>query len=113
MDLVNSPLGSTAIVNYLLSSSAPLPERNYRAPNSGNNRGAYMDPGYDQLMRRYVTTIPLPERMQALTQIVRVQTDQLLLMGLYNTVYAIVMSNRLQQVPPGVAWNAHNWDVTN
>jgi peptide/nickel transport system substrate-binding protein len=113
MDLVNSPLGSTAIVNYLLSSSAPLPERNYRAPNSGNNRGAYMDPEYDALMRRYVTTIPLPERMQALAQIVRVQTDQLLLMGLYNTVYAIVMSNRLQQVPPGVAWNAHTWDVAN
>ena len=76
------------------------------------DRPEITDAEYDQLMRRYVTTIPVPERMQALAQIVRVQTDQLLLMGLYYTVYAIVMSNRLQQVPPGVAWNAHNWDVT-
>jgi peptide/nickel transport system substrate-binding protein len=111
LDLVNAPIGSTGIVNYLVSAAAPLPERNYRAPNSSVNRGAYVDPDYDLLMRRYVTTIPLPERMQALAQLVHAQTSQLLVWGLYNTVYAIVKSNRLQNVPPGVAWNAHNWDV--
>ena len=112
-DLVNGPIGSQGIVNYLVSSAAPLPERNYRAANSAINRGSYVDPAYDALMHRCVTTIPLPERVRALADIVHVQTDQLLVMGLYNTVYAVVMANRLQNVPPGVAWNAHLWDVKN
>jgi peptide/nickel transport system substrate-binding protein len=111
LDVVNSPIGSLGMVNQLISSSAPLPERNYRAPNSGVNRGSYVDPEWDGLMRRYVTSVPLPERMQALAQLVHMQTDQLSLMGLYYTVYAVVMSNRLQNVPPGVAWNTHLWDV--
>ena len=112
LDLVNAPIGSTGIVNYLVSAAAPLPERNYRAPNSSVNRGAYVDPEYDLLMRRYVTAIPLPDRMQSLAQLVHAQTSQLLVWGLYNTVYAIVKSNRLQNVPPGVAWNAQTSDVT-
>jgi ABC-type transport system substrate-binding protein len=112
LDLVNAPIGATGIVNYLVSAAAPLPERNYRAPISSVNRGSYVDPDYDLLMRRYVTAVPLPERMQALAQLVQVQTDQLLVWGLYYTVYAVVKSDRLQNVPPGVAWNAHNWDVT-
>ena len=111
LDVVNSPIGSLGMVNQLISASAPLPERNYRAPNSGVNRGSYVDPEWDGLMRRYVTSVPMPERMQALSQLVHMQTDQLSLMGLYYTVYAVVMSNRLQNVPPGVAWNTHLWDV--
>ena len=112
LDVVNAPIGSLGMVNYLVSSAAPLPERNYRAPNSGVNRGSYVDPDYDLLMRRYVTAVPLSERMQALARLVNVQTSQLLIMGLYYTVYAVVMADRLQNVPPGVAWNAHDWDVS-
>ncbi len=112
LDVVNAPIGSLGIVNYLVSSAAPLPERNYRAPNSSVNRGSYVDPDYDRLMRRYVTAVPVPERMQALAQLVHAQTSQLLVMGLYYTVYAVVMADRLRNVPPGVAWNAHNWDVS-
>lgn len=111
LDVVNAPIGALGMVNQLISASAPLPERNYRAPNSGTNRGAYVDAEWDALMRRYVTTIPVPDRMRVLGELIHAQTDQLLIMGLYYTVYAVVMSHRLKNVPPGVAWNSHNWDV--
>ena len=42
---------------------------------------------------------------------VHFQTDLQLVMGLFYTVNAVMMSNRLQNAPPGNAWNAYLWDV--
>jgi peptide/nickel transport system substrate-binding protein len=110
LELVNQPHSTEGIVNLLDSSAAPLPERNYRAPNKSRNRGAYVNPEYDRLMDRYLTTVPNAERMQVLGQIVHLQTDQQLVMGLYYSVDAIMVANRLRNIPPGSAWNAHSWE---
>jgi ABC-type transport system substrate-binding protein len=107
LELVNQPHGTEGIVNLLDSSAAPLPERNYRAPNKSRNRGQYVNLTYDALMERYLTTVPTAERMQMLGQILHQQ----LVMGLYYGVDAIMMANRLEQVPPGSGWNAHQWDL--
>jgi peptide/nickel transport system substrate-binding protein len=110
-DLVNQDHGVDGVVGLLHSASAPLPERNYRAANSARNRGSYVNPEYDALHDRYVTTVPIRERMQALAEMVHVQTDLQLVIGLFYTVNAVMMSNRLQNVPPGNAWNAYLWDI--
>ncbi len=111
LELVNQPDGTEGVVNLLDSSAAPLPERNFRAPNKSRNRGSYVNPAYDALMDRYVTTVPVAERMRALGQLVQLQTDQQLVMGLYYSVDAIMIANRLGNVPPGSAWNAHEWNI--
>src|SRR5437763_2534599 len=111
LELVNQPFGADGFENLLHSSAAPLPERGYRAPNSNKNRGSYIDPDYDALMDRYRVTIPLPERLQIMAQLIHQQTDLQLVMGLFYSADAIVMANRLQHVPPGSTWSSNQWDV--
>ena len=111
LELVNQPFGADGFENLLHSSAAPLPERDYRAPNSNKNRGAYLNPDYDALMDRYRVTIPMTERMQVMAQLIHLQTDLQLVMGLYYSADAIVMANRLRNVPPANTWNVQNWDV--
>jgi hypothetical protein len=44
-------------------------------------------------------------------QLIHWQTDLQLVMGLYYSADAIVMANRLQNVPPASTWNTYEWDV--
>jgi peptide/nickel transport system substrate-binding protein len=111
LELVNQPDGADGFENLLHSAMAPLPERNYRAPNSSRNRGAYLNPDYDALMDRYTVTVPVAERMDLMAQLIRMQTDLQLVMGLYYSADAIMMANRLVEVRPAATWNAHEWDV--
>src|SRR5207249_596884 len=111
LELVNQPFGADGFENLLHSSAAPLPERDYRAPNSNKNRGAYLNADYDALMDRYRVTIPMTERMQIMAQLIHLQTDLQLVMGLYYSADAIVMANKLRNVPPANTWNVQNWDV--
>ena len=111
-DLVNQSHGVDGITNVLHSSAAPLPERNYMAPAAARNRGSYVNPEYDAVMDRYLTTIPMGERMQALAQLVRWQTDLQLVIGFFYSVNGILLSDRLVNVHPGTGWNAHEWAVT-
>ncbi len=95
------------------STQAPLAENNYR----GNNRTRYQNLEFDALLDRYVVTIPRPERMQVLGDIVHHMTDQLVTMGIYYVVEAILISNRVVNAGPPIGedalqtWNAHEWDL--
>jgi len=111
LELVNQPFGPDGFENLLHSSAAPLPERDYRAPGSNKNRGAYLNSDYDALMDRYRVTVPLAERMQIMGQLIHLQTDLQLVMGLFYSADAIVMANKLRNVPPANTWNVHLWDV--
>ena len=110
-DLVNQGHGPEGITNLLHSSAAPLPERSYMAPAAARNRGSYVNAEYDSIMDRYLATIPLPERMQALAEIIRWQTDLQLVIGFFYSVNGILLSNRLENTHPGTGWNAHEWEL--
>jgi hypothetical protein len=111
LELVNQPHGVEGIEGLLHSRSAPLPERGYQAAGSNKNRGQYVNADYDALMDRYLTTIPMPDRLQLLGELVQRQTDQLLVMGLFYSGDAIMVTNRLQGVLPRTSWNLPEWDV--
>jgi peptide/nickel transport system substrate-binding protein len=95
------------------SKDAPLPENRF----SGGNRSRYMNPEFDAMIERYMTTIPLAERTQALGDIVHHMTDQLTIMGLWYNTEPVMISNRLANVTvrdvgqTTEAWNAHLWDT--
>jgi ABC-type transport system substrate-binding protein len=112
LELVNQPHGVEGIENLLHSRAAPLPERNYQAAGSNKNRGQYVNPEYDALMDRYLTTIPPAERMGLLSQLVQHQTEAQLVIGLFYSADAVMVAKRLQHVPPRTTWNAHTWDVS-
>jgi len=67
-------------------------------------------------LERYATTIPLPERAQALGALVRHQTENLSYLPIFFGADPTLVSNRLVNVTAGgdsftQAWNAHEWDL--
>ncbi len=96
----------------LHSSTVSLPENRYTGP--GNTR--YRNAEHDALLERYMMTIPMQERMQALGAVVHHQTENLVLMPLFHGADPTMISNRLVNVTARgdaftQAWNVHEWDV--
>jgi peptide/nickel transport system substrate-binding protein len=98
----------TAIRNFK-SSEARLPERGY----VGLNTAGYMNPDLDELIERYYVTIPRPERMQAVGQIVHHLSDQVVPLLMFYDLSAVVIGARMRNVATtgNLAWNAAAWDV--
>ncbi len=104
---------AAADVRRYHSTSAPLPENGYRA--TGNN-ARYINPEFDTLIDRYLTTIPRTERMGVMREIVHHQTDLVTVMGLFYQIRPTIVAPRITNVNRGyeygsVAWNARDWDV--
>ena len=70
-----------------------------------------MNPEFDALIDRFYSTIPWEPRMDALHQIIHHATDQVLVMGMFYSTEANMVSSRLDNVKPTRAWNAHEWSV--
>lgn len=62
---------------------------------SGPNRSRYMNPELDALLDKFITTVPLRERAQPLREAIRIETEQVVWMGLFRNVYSTLVSNRL------------------
>lgn len=114
-EIVRQPndLDVAALLRYH-GNQSPLPENRY----VGTNRTRYRNPEYDALLDRFANTIPRPERMQVLGQIVHHMTDQLNIMGMFYDIEPTAFSRKLQNITPGAkeldtttSWNAHLWDV--
>jgi peptide/nickel transport system substrate-binding protein len=86
---------------------SPVPENNF----SGSNRGRYRSAELDTLIDQYFVTIPRPERMQVLGNIIHHETDQLPLMRGFFDPEATMIGNRLRNVTAGTPWNSHEWDI--
>jgi peptide/nickel transport system substrate-binding protein len=97
--------------NSLHSSRAQLAQNNFQTLGGSGNYPRYLDPAYDALSDRYYATIPRPERMEVLRQIVRFQSDQVLVVPLFQFVQPAMVSNRFKNVTGGDSSNAHEWDV--
>jgi ABC-type transport system substrate-binding protein len=91
------------------SSQARTAERGYQ----GSNNGRYMNPELDALIDRFQTTIPVSERMQVASQIVRILTEQLPTLPLFYDALPIFVPNKLTGVHPSgnMPWNVHEWDL--
>jgi peptide/nickel transport system substrate-binding protein len=103
----------------LHSSRARLPQNSFQV-GSGGNYSRYMNAEMDGLIDAYFRTIPVPERISALGQIILHVAEQLPVMGTYYTGQPDAFANRLVNVSPkwagaaagtNPAWNAHEWDV--
>ena len=108
VEMIRFPNGAESVWR-LQSSQAPVPENRF----NGNNRSRYMNPEFDALIDRYLTTIPWNERMQALGDIVFQISDQLIMMGLFYDVKSFMVSKRVANFTPAdnATWNAQAWDT--
>jgi len=100
-------------VKLLQSVYAPLPENNFRAVGNYNR---YMNPEFDGLIDRFLSTIPTEQRMQVLGQLIYHMADQLPHMGLFYDGQPTLINNRLQNATgktpiSSQAWNVHEWTI--
>ena len=85
-------------------------------PGSGN-WPRYVNSSFDQSIDRYFTTIPLPERIAALGQIISHVSEQLVGLPLFYGGSPECVANRLSGPTSNRAsgsplvWNAHTWTV--
>jgi peptide/nickel transport system substrate-binding protein len=106
-----------AALRNLYGSQARLPSNNFRVSGSGN-RSRYVNPEFDALLATYFATVPVPERTQALGEIIRHMSDQLTMVGIYYNPRPGAVGNRVlntsqEWVAQYITWNAHEWDARN
>ncbi len=95
------------------SSEARTAQNRYFGENSIN----YMNPEFDLLVDRYLTTIPWPERMRAAGDVVHQMTDQVLVLDQFYDANPTAVSNRIVGVASKLArsttntWNVETWDL--
>ena len=94
------------------SSQIPGPENRFRA--GGVSR--YKNAEYDAWIERYITTIPMTERMQVLGGLVHHQTENLSHMPIFHGADPTLVSNRLQNITARgdnftQAWNIQDWEL--
>jgi peptide/nickel transport system substrate-binding protein len=91
----------------------PRPESGFL----GQNRTRYSNPEYDALLDKYYVTIPMPERIEVLRQIIHHFTDQLVVLPFAYTTNHVALSKKLKNVTGRGAnntegWNAEKWEST-
>ena len=79
----------------------------------GLNTSNYMNPELDTLIDRYLVTIPHPDRMQLVGQIVHLMSDQVVPFVLVYDITATAIGPRLRNVSDqgNEMWNVAAWDV--
>lgn len=100
-------------LNRLHSSESPTAANNYR----GSNNNRYMNPAFDTLIERYMSTVSDRERVPVLGQIVRHVTENLTLLDLWYNTETIVVADKLKNVRNkkggngDPTFNAQDWDL--
>jgi peptide/nickel transport system substrate-binding protein len=110
--LIRQPNTTTDMNRYLISQT-PTAETRF----TGFNFTRYQNPAYHELILRYFQTIPRTERTEVLGQILRHQSEQLVIMGLFYNVQSVGIGKRVQNVTNSgalgfnQAWNANLWEL--
>jgi len=96
----------------LHGSQVQLAENRWTSP--GTSR--YQNPEFDSLLDRFITTIPMAERMEALGAMVHHQTENMTHLPLFYGTDPTMISNRLLNVTARgqdytQAWNIQDWDI--
>ena len=100
---------ATASLSRLRSTLTPLPENRF----VGSNYARYVSADLDALIDQFYATIPRPERIQTLRQIMRYISENLNHMGLFYDGDFMFASKRLTNIAGNETeiWNVHLWDA--
>jgi ABC-type transport system substrate-binding protein len=82
----------------------------------GTNRGAWSNPQYDRWAEALPTTLPRPERIQLITQMARLLSEEVPFISMYFSVDVVAHTAALkgpQIVAPDTTtnWNVHDWEL--
>jgi peptide/nickel transport system substrate-binding protein len=102
------------LMAHYQSKEVPRAENNFR----GDNPTRYASAELDEYIDRYLGAMPWNVRMDALGQIARHLSSEVVDMGILHPITPTLIANRLSNVsaaksvpPANQAWNAHAWDA--
>jgi peptide/nickel transport system substrate-binding protein len=100
---------AAASLARLRSTLTPLPENRF----VGSNYARYMSPEFDTMIDTFNATIPRPERMNVLRQIMRYFSENLVHLGLFYDGDFMFANNRLLNVAGNETeiWDILQWDI--
>lgn len=101
------PFGSLGSLQNLKASEIPSAQNSFR----GRNTGQYVNAELESLVQRYITTIPLGERMETLRSITQHMSGNLVTLYLYYEIDPALIADRLLNVSLDYYGDAYLWDV--
>jgi peptide/nickel transport system substrate-binding protein len=106
----SGPQGADALAR-MTSSGIPRPENRW----SGSNRGGWGNPEFDQSADRYLVALEPRERVQHLTQMVKLFTEEVPAISLYFNAIPIAFTATLRGLQESIpeadwSWNVHEWE---
>lgn len=113
--LTRNPTDARSLGGYL-STNAQLPDNDYRSGSAGVNRARYMNPQFDALIERSLTTVDQGARLDLLREVVHHMTEQVIALGLFYDNEPTMIANRVQNATARFrystqAWNVQDWTV--
>lgn len=105
----NTNMGEPALIN-LVTDDIPSPQTRWR----GSNRGAWSNPRYDELIERFNRTLGRDERLQLVTEALRIYSEELPAISLFFRAqpfaYVAGIRGPGRAAPESaVPWNIHEW----
>jgi peptide/nickel transport system substrate-binding protein len=93
----------------LLSSAAPVRENQF----VGANYSRYRSADLDALINRFVVTVRPDDRALVVQQIIRLATEQAVLIGLFGNATPMLIADRVHGAAAGrPGWDIHLWDAS-
>ncbi len=100
---------SNQVQNWL-GRMSPTPETRF----VGGNRSRYRNAELDSFIEKYVVTVPISERLSALGDVIRHQSEHLTIMTLFYEGSVVLLGDKkLKGVTSNRVWNVQDWDLTN
>ncbi|HZT08707.1 MAG TPA: peptide ABC transporter substrate-binding protein [Chloroflexota bacterium] len=111
MYLLSTPGGDRTAASYT-ADNVPLPENNWR----GSNRSGWSNDEYTQLAKQFQSTLDVRERLQQLTQMARIFTEDVASISLYFRPQVWAFTSDVRgggTAPPETdpAWNMPDWEI--
>jgi peptide/nickel transport system substrate-binding protein len=115
--LTRNPSDARSLGGYL-GVNSQLPENDYRSGSAGVNRARYMNPEFDGLIDRFLTTVDHDQRLDLLRAVVDHMSGQVIALGLFYDNEPTMIANRLHSAKARYrystqAWNVQDWTLTN
>lgn len=107
VEMANQPSELRGLIRFH-SRELPTPENSFR----GDNRSRYISPVLDGLIDQFTITVPFPDRIRVLGQIVRHMTENLVVLDLHYSGEVGASAKRLRNIPVGDPWNSQEWEAS-
>jgi ABC-type transport system substrate-binding protein len=107
LEVLSGGLGPAFFIGWMHSTKVPTAENGYTA----GNYPRYASREWDALIERYAVTIPLDQRLQVMTELIKFLQDNLMDVGIIYSTHPQFAGKRVNVPQAYALWSPEGWDV--